>query len=162
MYCKFTIYSCIYNVVLEVYNTCDSATHTCIYYIYLYKIYIYILFVILFHYRLLWDVEYISLCFTGPCCLSVLKIAETPILWPPAVKNWLIGKDPDAEKDWRQVEKGMTEDKTVGWHHQPDGYEFEQAPGVGDEQGSLACCSPWDRKELDMTEQLNGKIVYVC
>ena len=56
----------------------------------------------------------------------------------------------------------MTEDKTVGWHHQPDGYEFEQAPGVGDEQGSLACCSPWDRKELDMTEQLNGKIVYVC
>ena len=60
------------------------------------------------------------------------------------------------------MEKGTTEDDMVGWHHQPDGYEFEQAPGVGDEQGSLACCSTWDRKESDITEQLNGKIVYVC
>ena len=81
--------------------------------------------------------------------------AETPILWPPDAKNWLIGKDPDAGKDWRQEEKGMTEDEMVGWCHWLDGHEFEQTPGVGDEQGSLACCSPWGRKELDMTERLN-------
>ena len=68
--------------------------------------------------------------------------AETPILWPPDVENWFIGKDPDVEKDWRQ-EKWMTEDEMVGWHHWLDGYEFEQALGVGDGQGSLACCSPW-------------------
>ena len=68
--------------------------------------------------------------------------AETPILWPPDVKNWLIGKDPDAGKDWRQEEKGMTEDEMVGWHQRLDGREFEQAPGVDDGQGSLACCSP--------------------
>jgi len=67
--------------------------------------------------------------------------AEAPILWPPAVKNWLIWKDPDAGKDWRQEEKGSTEDEIVGWHHQLDGHEFEQALGVGDGQGSLACCS---------------------
>ena len=71
---------------------------------------------------------------------------ETPILWPPAVKNWLIGKDPDAGKEWRQEEKGMTEDEMVGWHHRLDGHEFEQAPGLGDGQGSLACCSPWGRR----------------
>ena len=81
--------------------------------------------------------------------------AETPILWSPDVKNWLIGKDPDAEKDWGQ-EKGMKEDKTVGWHHQLNGHEFEQALGVGDGQGSLVCCSLWDRKESDTTEQLNN------
>ena len=69
--------------------------------------------------------------------------AETPILLPHNVKNWLIGKDPDAGKDWRQEEKGMEEDEMIGWHHQPDGHEFEQAPGVGDGQGGLACCSPW-------------------
>ena len=67
--------------------------------------------------------------------------AETPILWPPDVKNWLIGKDPDAGKDWRQEEKGMTEDEKVGWYHWLDGHEFEQALRVGDGQGSLACCS---------------------
>ena len=66
---------------------------------------------------------------------------ETPILWPPDVKNWLIGKDPDAGEDWRQEEKGMTEDEKVVWHHRLDGYEFEQALGVGDGQGSL-CYSP--------------------
>ena len=81
--------------------------------------------------------------------------AVTPILWPPYNKNWLIGKDPDAGKDWRQEEKGMTEDEMVGWHHQLDGCEFEQAPGVGDGQGSLACCSPWGHKESDTTERLN-------
>ena len=80
--------------------------------------------------------------------------AEAPILWPPDVKNWLIGKDPDAGKDWRQ-EKGMTEDEMVRWHHRVNGHEFEQAPGVGDGQGSLACCTAWDGKELDTTEQLN-------
>jgi len=81
--------------------------------------------------------------------------AETPILWPPDAKNWLIGKDPDAGQDWRQEEKGTTEDETVGWHHQLDGHECEQASGVGDGQGSLVCCSPWGRKESDTTERLN-------
>ena len=80
--------------------------------------------------------------------------AETPILWPPDAKNWLTGKDPDAREDWRQEEKGMTGDEMVGWHHWLDEYEFEQAPGVGDGQGSLACCSPWSHKEWDTTEQL--------
>ena len=67
---------------------------------------------------------------------------EAEILWPPDAKNWLIGKDPDAGKDWRQEEKGMTEDEMVGWPHWLNGHEFEQAPGVGDRQGGLACCSP--------------------
>ena len=81
--------------------------------------------------------------------------AETPILWLPDVKNWLIGKDPDAGKDWRQKEKGMAEDKMVEWHHWLNGHMFEQALGDGDGQGGLACCSPWDRKESDMSERLN-------
>ena len=81
--------------------------------------------------------------------------AEVPILWPPDAKNWLIGKDPDAGKDWRQEEKGTTEDEMVGWHHRLDRHEFDQAPGVGDGQGNLACCSPWSCKQLDTTEQLN-------
>ena len=81
--------------------------------------------------------------------------AETPILWPPDAKNWLIGKDLDAGKEWRQEEKGTTEDETVGWHHWLDGHEFEQGSGVGDGQGSLVSCSPWGRKELDTTEGLN-------
>ena len=79
---------------------------------------------------------------------------EAPILWLPDAKNWLIWKDPDAGKDWRR-EKGMTEDEMAGWHHQLYGHEFEQAPGFGDGQGSLACYSPWDRKESDTTEWLN-------
>ena len=81
--------------------------------------------------------------------------AETPVLSPPDVKNQLFRKDPDAGKDWRRQEKGTTEDEVVGWHHRCDGHEFERAPGVGDGQGSLACCSPWGCKESDMTEQLN-------
>ena len=81
--------------------------------------------------------------------------AETPILWPPDVKNWFIGKDPAAGKDWGQEEKGTTEDEMVGWHHWLGGHEFEQALGVRDEQGSLACCSPWGCKESDTTELLN-------
>ena len=80
--------------------------------------------------------------------------AEAPILWLPDVKDWLTVEDSDAGKDWRQ-EKGKTEDEMVGWHHQLDGREFEQAPGVGDGQGSLVCCSPWDCKKSDTTEQLN-------
>ena len=68
--------------------------------------------------------------------------AETPILWPPNEKNWLLRKDPDAGTDWRQEKKGMTEDNMVGWHHHLDGHEFGHALGVGDGQGSLACCSP--------------------
>ena len=72
--------------------------------------------------------------------------AETPILWPPDVKNWLIGKDPDAEKDRRQEEKGTTEDEMVRWHHRLDEHEFEQALGAGDAQGSMVCCSLWVAK----------------
>ena len=72
--------------------------------------------------------------------------AETPTLWSPDVKNWLIRKGPDAGKDWRQEEKGMTEDEMFGWDHQLDGYQFEQALQVGDGQGSLVCCSPWSLK----------------
>ena len=72
--------------------------------------------------------------------------AEAPILWPPDVKNWLLGKESDAGKDWRQEEKGMTENEIAGWHHQLSGHEFEQTPGDGEEQGSLACCSPWRHK----------------
>ena len=81
--------------------------------------------------------------------------AETLILWPPGVKSWLTGKDPDAGKGWRQEEKGTTEDEMVRWHDQLDGHEFEWYPGVGDEQGSLMCCSPGDCKESDITERLS-------
>ena len=72
--------------------------------------------------------------------------AEIPILWPPDVKNLLIGKNPDAMKDWRQDEKGMTKDEMVEWLHRLNGHEFEQAPGVGDGRGSLVYCSPWGLK----------------
>ena len=81
--------------------------------------------------------------------------AETPILWPPHVKSWLIGKDSDAGRHWGQEEKGMTEDEMAGWHHRLNGPKFEWTPGVGDGQGGLACCDSWGRKESDMTEQLN-------
>ena len=81
--------------------------------------------------------------------------AETPILWPPHVKSWLIGKDSDVGRDWGQEEKGMTEDEMAGWHHWLDGREFGWTQGVGDGQGGLACCNSWGRKESDMTEQLN-------
>ena len=80
--------------------------------------------------------------------------AETPILWPPDEKSWLIWKDPDAGKDWRQEEKGMTEDEMVGWHHRLDGCESEWTLGDGDGQGGLACCDSWGRKVLDTTEWL--------
>ena len=82
--------------------------------------------------------------------------AEASILWPPDTKNWLTGKDPDAGKDWGQEGKGATEDEMVKWHHQLNGHEFEQTPGDGKGQGSLACCSPQGHKELEATERLNN------
>ena len=81
--------------------------------------------------------------------------AETPVLWPPHAKSWLIGKDFDAGRDWGQEEKGTTKDEMAGWHHQLNGREFEWTPGVGDGQGGLACCNSWGRKESDTTERLN-------
>ena len=79
---------------------------------------------------------------------------ETPVLWPPHAKSWLIGKDPDAGRDWGQEEKGTTEDQMAGWHHRLDAHEFRWTPGVGDGQGGLACCGSWGRKESDTTERL--------
>ena len=87
---------------------------------------------------------------------------ETPILWPPHAKSWLIGKEPDAGRDWGQEEKGMTEDETAGWHHQLNGHEFGWTPGVGDGQGGLACCDSWGHKESDMTERLNWTDDFFC
>ena len=75
--------------------------------------------------------------------------AEAPIFWPLDTKNRLTGKDPDAGKDWRQEKEAATEDAMVGWHHRLNGHEFEHAPGNGEGQGSLACCSPWGHKESD-------------
>ena len=93
--------------------------------------------------------------------------AETPILWPPDVKNWLLGKDPDAGKDWRREEKGTTEDETVGRHHRVDGHVFEWTPGVGDGQGSLVCCSPWGRRvghdwATALEFQVYSKVIQLC
>jgi len=81
--------------------------------------------------------------------------SEAPILWPSDANSWLIGKVPDAGKDWGQEEKGATENEMVRWHHWVNGCEFEQAPGDSDEQEGLACCSPWGCKESDTTEWLN-------
>ena len=86
--------------------------------------------------------------------------AETPIIWPPHGKSWLIGKDSDAGRDWGQEEKGTTQDEMAGWHHRLDGRESEWTPGVGDGQGSLACCNSWGHKESDMTERLNWTELY--
>ena len=87
--------------------------------------------------------------------------AEAPILWPPDAKSQLIRKDPGSGKDWRQEEKGVTENKMIGWHHWLNGHEFEQALRDGEGQESLACCSPWGHKESDTAELLNNKI-YMC
>ena len=81
--------------------------------------------------------------------------AETPILWLPHAKSWLIGKDPDAGREWGQEEKGTTEDEMAGWHHWLNGRESEWTLGVGDGQGGLACCNSWGCKESDTTERLN-------
>ena len=88
--------------------------------------------------------------------------AETPALWPPHEKSWLIGKDSDAVRDWGQEEKGTTEDEMAGWHHRLNGRESQSTPGVGDGQGGLACCDSWGRKELDMTERLNWTELNIC
>ena len=80
--------------------------------------------------------------------------AETPIFWPSDVKNWLMGKDPDVEKDWRQEKKGTTKDEMAAWHHWLDGRESQWTPGVGDGQGALACCHSWGRRKSDTSEQL--------
>ena len=81
---------------------------------------------------------------------------EVPILWPPDVKSWRAGQDPDAGKDRRQEEKGTTEDEIVGWHHRFNGHEFEQTQGDSEGQGSLACCCPCGHRESDRTEWLNN------
>ena len=81
--------------------------------------------------------------------------AETPVLWPPHSKSWLIGKDSDDGRDWRQKEKGTTEDEMAGWHHWLDGRESEWTPRVDDGQGGLVCCDSWGHKESDMSEWLN-------
>jgi len=81
--------------------------------------------------------------------------AETPVLWPPHAKSWLIGKDSDAGRDWGQEEKGTTEDEMAGWHHRLNGSEFEWTPRDGDGQGGLTCCNSWGCKESDTTEWLN-------
>ena len=88
--------------------------------------------------------------------------AEVSVLWPPDGKSQLTGKDPDAGKDWGQEEKGKTEDEMVGGHHRPNGHEFEQAPGDGEGQGSLVCCSPRGGKEPDRTEGLNKEGTGLC
>ena len=88
--------------------------------------------------------------------------AEILLLWPPDVKNWLTRKDPDAGKDWRQEEKGTTEDEMVGWHHWLEGHEFKQTPGVDDGQGDLECYSPWGHKESDTTEWLKRTTMLKC
>ena len=85
---------------------------------------------------------------------------ETPVLWPPDAKNCLMGKEPEAGKDWGQEEKRVTEDEMVGWHHQLNGHEFEQTPGDSEGQGSLSCYSPWGCKQLDKTEQQNNNHHY--
>ena len=81
--------------------------------------------------------------------------AETPVLWPPDEKSWLIWKHPDAGKDWGQEEKGMTEDEMVGWHHQLNGHGFGWTPGVGDRERDVVCCDSWGLKESDTAEWLN-------
>ena len=94
----------------------------------------------------------------------MVKEAETPILWLPDAKSWLIGKDPDAGKDWGQEEKGTTEDEMVGWHHQHNGHGFGWTLGVGDGQAGLAYCGSWGHKESDTTERLNWTdwICFLC
>ena len=90
------------------------------------------------------------------CSLEGLMLKlKLQILWPPQVKSWLTGEDPDAGRDWGQEEKGTTEDEMAGWHHRLNGPECGWTLGVGDGQGGLACCDSWGRKESDMIERLN-------
>ena len=103
----------------------------------------------------IWGILIIVLCILLDACLRKLNDtkAETPVLWPPHEKSWLIGKDSDTGRGWGQEEKGMTEDEMAGWHHWLDGRESEWTPGVGDGQGGLACCDLWGCKESDTTER---------
>ena len=91
----------------------------------------------------------------------IAAAAETPVLWPPHGKSWLIGKDSDAGMDWGKEEKGTTEDEMAGWRHWLDGCESEWTPAVGDGQGGLECCGSWGRKELDTTERLNWTEIFL-
>ena len=101
------------------------------------------------------EIKLVNLKRNQPWIFTGRTDAEAPILWPPDLKSLLIGKDPDAGKDWRQEEKGVTEDEMVGWHHWLNGHEFEQTLGDTEGQGILACYNPWSHKELDTTERLN-------
>ena len=103
------------------------------------------------HFSLLVTVQEFSLYLR---VFLLIIFLETPVLWPPHAKSWLIGKDPDAGRDWGQEEKGTTEDEMVGWHHWLDGCESQWTLGVGDGQGGLACCDSWGHKESDTTERL--------
>ena len=89
---------------------------------------------------------------------------ETPILWPPDAKNWLLGKDPDAGEDWWQEEKGMTEDVMVGWHHGLYAHEYDQAPGAGDGQESLACLQSMGSQRVghNWATELNWTLLKGC
>ena len=117
-----------------------------------------------------WEMCYLTLLWSTVCSIYAYQPwtftgrtdaeAEAPTLWPHDAKSQLMGKDPDAGKDWGLGEKGAAEDEVVGWHHRLNGHEFEQALGDGEGQGSLACCSPWGCKELDTTEQLNDNNAY--
>ena len=102
------------------------------------------------HLHCWWDCKLVQ-----PLCGRNDAKTEAPVLWPPHAKSWLIGKDSDAGRDWGQEEKGMTQDEMAGWHHGLDGRESEWTLGVGDEQGGLAWCNSWGRKESDTTERLN-------
>ena len=93
-----------------------------------------------------------------PWIFSGRTDAEAPVPWPPDSKRQLIGKNPDAWKDWGQEEKGTTEDEMVRWHHLLNGHEFEQIPEDSEGQGSLVCCSSWGHKDLVMTERLNNNL----
>ena len=108
--------------------------------------------------RVPWTARRSNQCILNSCLGFIGRTyaeAETPVLWPPHAKSWLIGKDSDARRDWEQEEKGTTEDEMAGWHHRLDGHEFEWTLGVGDGQGALVCCNSWGRKESDTTEWLN-------
>ena len=92
----------------------------------------------------------------------VVAEAEAPVLWPPYVKSQLLRKDPDSWKDWRQKVKGMVEDEMVGWHHWLNGLGFEQTPGDGEGQRSLACCSWWGQEETRLSHWTTKTVSTIC
>ena len=107
------------------------------------------------------EIKLVNLKRNQPWIFTGRTDAEAPILWPPDLKSLLIGKDPDAGKDWRQEEKGVTEDEMVGWHHWLNGHEFEQTLGDTEGQGNLLCCSLWGATESDASERLNNSFL-IC